>query len=65
LRDKLDRLASLARGDNRDLAPNYKIGLLVKLSESLDRLRRLPIRFMRDYASVSPIHIFFKLRERL
>jgi len=65
LRDTLDRLISLARGDNRELTPKDNIEPLVKLSEIIDRLRRLLIRFMRDFASVSPIHIFFILREKL
>jgi len=65
LSDTLDRLSSLVRGDIRDLAPKDKIELLVKLSEILDRLRRLLIKFKRDFASVSPLQTLFRLRKAL
>jgi len=58
-------LTSLARGDIRELAPKDKIELLAILSEILYGLRRLQIRFKRDSASESPIHILFRLREIL
>jgi len=65
LRDTLDRLTSLAREDNRDFVPNDRIELYAKLIEILDRLRKLLVTLRRDLASLSPIHIIFRLRERL
>jgi len=61
LSDTLDRLTSLASGDSRDLAPKDKIELLGKISYILDKLRRLLIKFKRDFVSVSPIHIYLRL----
>jgi len=55
-------LISLAKGNRKDLAPKDKIELLGKLSEILDRLRRLLIKFKRDFVSVSPILILLRLR---
>jgi len=65
LSETLDKLISLAKGDNRDLAPKDKIELIVKLSEILDRLKRLLIKFKRDYVSLSPIHIYLRSRQTL
>jgi len=49
-------LISLAKGDRRDLASKDKLDSPVILSEILDRLRRLLIKFQRDFVSLSPIH---------
>jgi len=65
LSETLYKLARQAKGDRRDLAPIDKIELLVKVSEILDRLRRLLIKFKRDFVSVSPIHIYLRLRQTL
>ena len=65
LSDTLDSLTSLDREDSRELAPKHIKELLVKLMEILDRLRRLLIRFKRDFASESPIHIYCRLRKTL
>jgi len=58
-------LISLDREDSGELAPKHIKELLVKVSEILDRLRRLLIRFRRDFASESPIHFYCRLRETL
>jgi len=49
----------------RGYAPTETFELLEKLSEILERLRRLLIIFKRDFASVSPIHIYSRVRDRL
>jgi len=58
----LDKLTSLVKGERRDLSPKYKFELPLKLSVILDRLRRLLIKFKRDFVSVSPIFILLRLR---
>jgi len=62
LRETLDKLTSLAKGDKRDFASKDKIEHLVKLSEIFDRLRRLLIKLKRDFVSVSPILILLRFR---
>jgi len=64
LSEILDKLANIAKGDRRDLVPKGKFELL-QLSEILDRLRRLPIIFKRDFVSVSPILNLLRLRQTL
>jgi len=65
LRETLDKLISLAKGEKRHLAPKDRIELFVKLSEILDRFRRLLIKFKKDFVSVSPIHYYLRLRQTL
>jgi len=65
LSEILDKLASIAKGDKRNLVPKVKIELLVQLKEILDRLRRLPIIFKRDFNSVFPIFNLLRFRQTL
>ena len=58
-------MVSITKGDKRDLVPKAKIEFLVQLSEILDRLRRLPIKFKRDFVSVFPILNLLRLRQTL
>lgn len=63
LSDKLDKLTSLAKGDNK--SPIEKIELLLKTIEILDRLWRLLKNLIRDFILISLINIVSRLRETL
>jgi len=53
--DKLDRLTSPSKGNNKNCSPKNSIELYSKLSEILERLQKLLIGFKRDCVSSSPI----------
>jgi len=63
--ETLDKLASIAKGDKRDLVPKVQIKLLAQLMEILDRLRRFPINFKKDFNSVSLIFNLLRFRQTL
>ena len=62
LSETLDKLASIANGDKIYLVSKIIIELPVQLSDILDRLGRLQIKFKRDFVSVSPILNLLRLR---
>jgi len=65
LSETLDKLINFAKGDRRDLASNDKIEFLAKFSEIFYRLRRLLIKFKRDFVSNSTIFALLRLRQTL
>ena len=65
LSETFDKLASIAKGDKRDLVSKVQIKLLGLLREILDRWRRLPIKFKRDFNSVSSIFNLLRFTQTL